>query len=777
MATIATLLSNNATNITSQTTAGSITPTIDGGERAALINELLARGVKSVADTTALSAVSGADFRNVAVTATGMFEWLTSGTPNGTTIFAASGGGVWNLVFNAGVATPQLATPELTLTVISDTQINATWLAVTDAANYQLYRATASDFTGETLVYDGALLLFNSTGLSAATPYYFRLKARGYERMNSAYATDSATTDAAAATPLTAGSIAQFLFDEGSGQKIFNKRGATTENHNLIHPSEQQWTGESNLLPSSIYNRVVTTGTNNYRANAAGVVQMRRIVTVAGTGDVPGFGALAGERIQGQTFPAGTYKLSLEVISNTGSAQAMRMQIAGGAYSSDLTVGTTHSRVSATLTHPGGSPLIYFAVNDSAGNALDISFDKIYFGDPAFDYVEPDFDLQMGLLGTSAADDFSWVAGKGVSAATDAQWAYAMRAVPETFTNISVHTVQKATAHTTRQNISFSSKYGDGGFEIGSGVGGSVDSGILPHFKFRNQQAAVKVSKFADGLYHHYCGTYDGTNLKYYVDGILLATFPATLTSVAINRMLANGSFTVGGLGGTQEINYAEVFNVAHTQAEVLQQKAWLDEQMALRGITIADLPNVLAVEGDSISVDVNNYARKGLVSMTTSLYGEMFAAVGSQITTLNSRKATVKAWLNQFPTKNRIMSLLIGANDLTNPGMDVPAWIASVKAYCLEMKTDVPGLKIVLMTPLPNTTGSELTNRAIAIPLITADTSYYDELVRFDLVSGMGADADASNTTNYPDGVHPSNTGHNLLYPSFVTGLTNQMV
>jgi len=204
MATIASLLNDNASNITNQTADDAISPAILGAENVKVINELLARGIKSVADTTALSAVSGADFRNVAVTATGMFEWLASGTPNGTTIFAASGGGVWNLVFNAGVDTPQLSTPVLTLTVISDTQINATWLSVTDAANYLLYRATASDFTGETLVYDGALLLFNSTGLSASTTYYFRLKARGYERMNSAFDTDSAATDAYVPALITA---------------------------------------------------------------------------------------------------------------------------------------------------------------------------------------------------------------------------------------------------------------------------------------------------------------------------------------------------------------------------------------------------------------------------------------------------------------------------------------------------------------------------------------------------------------------------------------------
>ena len=161
-----------------------------------LNDDTTASATTDAANTTALSALSGANYTYVIVTGEGIFKYASSGTPNGTTIFAATGGGVWSLVFNAGVDTPQLSTPVLTLTVISDTQINATWPSVTDAANYQLYRATAIDFTGETLVYDGALLLFNSTGLSASTTYYFRLKARGYERMNSAFDTDSASTNA-----------------------------------------------------------------------------------------------------------------------------------------------------------------------------------------------------------------------------------------------------------------------------------------------------------------------------------------------------------------------------------------------------------------------------------------------------------------------------------------------------------------------------------------------------------------------------------------------------
>jgi len=160
-----------------------------------LNDDLTASQTTDAADFTALSALSGANFKYVFVTNEGVFKYLSSGTPNGTTIFAASGGGTWNLVFNAGVDTPQLSTPVLTLTVEGSTAITADWAAVTDASNYLLYASTASDFTGETLIYDGSSLTFPYTSLATGTQYYFRIKARGYERMNSEFDTDTATTD------------------------------------------------------------------------------------------------------------------------------------------------------------------------------------------------------------------------------------------------------------------------------------------------------------------------------------------------------------------------------------------------------------------------------------------------------------------------------------------------------------------------------------------------------------------------------------------------------
>lgn len=97
MPTIQDLKTNHNTHIRAQTANGSVTRANVAGDLDALADEILARGIAFPADTTALSAISGSNFKFAAVPGNGIFEWLSSGTANGTTIFAASGGGVWSL--------------------------------------------------------------------------------------------------------------------------------------------------------------------------------------------------------------------------------------------------------------------------------------------------------------------------------------------------------------------------------------------------------------------------------------------------------------------------------------------------------------------------------------------------------------------------------------------------------------------------------------------------------------------------------------------------------
>lgn len=58
--------------------------------------------VGDAANTTALQLLSGADFTYVIVTGSGIYEYSSTGTANGTTIFAATGGGTWNQIFSGG---------------------------------------------------------------------------------------------------------------------------------------------------------------------------------------------------------------------------------------------------------------------------------------------------------------------------------------------------------------------------------------------------------------------------------------------------------------------------------------------------------------------------------------------------------------------------------------------------------------------------------------------------------------------------------------------------
>lgn len=91
-----------------------------------VVGELLLRGVKSVANTDALSAVSGSDFKLVIVTAVGIFAWQNTGTVNGVTIFAAAGGGVWVLNLAVGGGSGGYEKETINLTGVSNYTLNWT---------------------------------------------------------------------------------------------------------------------------------------------------------------------------------------------------------------------------------------------------------------------------------------------------------------------------------------------------------------------------------------------------------------------------------------------------------------------------------------------------------------------------------------------------------------------------------------------------------------------------------------------------------------------------
>lgn len=76
-----------------------------------------------------------------------------------------------------GGSFPKLQTPELAGELSSDTAVVLTWDAIEWNSEYQVEIDTDSGFASPTLLYFGPNLTTTASGLSAATIYYFRIRA------------------------------------------------------------------------------------------------------------------------------------------------------------------------------------------------------------------------------------------------------------------------------------------------------------------------------------------------------------------------------------------------------------------------------------------------------------------------------------------------------------------------------------------------------------------------------------------------------------------------
>jgi lysophospholipase L1-like esterase len=103
------------------------------------------------------------------------------------------------ILYNATAFTvapiPTLASPTISASTASTTQINLSWGAISNAQAYVLERASNSGFTaGLVTLYTGSNLSLNDTGLSASTQYFYRLKATASGYTTSGYGSANATT-------------------------------------------------------------------------------------------------------------------------------------------------------------------------------------------------------------------------------------------------------------------------------------------------------------------------------------------------------------------------------------------------------------------------------------------------------------------------------------------------------------------------------------------------------------------------------------------------------
>lgn len=162
------------------------------------------------------------------------------------------------------------------------------------------------------------------------------------------------------------------------------------------------------------------------------------------------------------------------------------------------------------------------------------------------------------------------------------------------------------------------------------------------------------------------------------------------------------------------------------------------------------DIPSKLSAEYPPIAANASNQA-----------IGSTYA--NEDITHTDGGQGVTADGMFNAGVDKPICMVWFGANDLVN--FNAATFFAAYKAYCQARAS--AGYLVIACTALPNTaiTGAgHESDRLSANTSIRGDTSFYHALADFASDPIMGLTATNSDTTYYSDGVHPTNTGNNLL-------------
>lgn len=464
-------------------------------------------------------------------------------------------------------------------------------------------------------------------------------------------------------------------------------------------------------------------------------------------------------------FPAaGITTLSCWVKRNTGSDQTMRFSYAGDGgsqFSSDFTV--TASWVRQTWTFTADSTTYFMGVTKTAATPADL--DVLVWG----------VQVQPGSVATDYIYDTNYNAAIGVDRSTDAAdptWAstslrfddskYLVSTGQRTFTNASVYVAFKEDVITNEYAPLFGSRWGDTSDFAVMGLDNSGD-GRQPSFRWGGT-VVYSSSGFNDGLWHIATATYDGTDMRLFIDGMMVARKTASPSSISPPVLQIGNTANYNYLNGN--IARVQLYAVAHDAATVTSKYETLKSFLSGKSITVTNQTRLLAFEGDSITAGYGNYpAYRWLVaqSFTPKAFGPSLAVAGNTLSDLNSRAALLDSFI--VAGRSNVLFVLDGHNDIVG-GTPTPAtnWVASYKTYCNARKA--AGWKVVIGTLLPSSDSAFNTQRNIANILLKADSSFYDGLADFAANSTIGDDADGSNTTYYPEATHPSVACHAILAP-----------
>ena len=556
--------------------------------------------------------------------------------------------------------------------------------------------------------------------------------------------------------------IALYTMDEGAGQVVRNlAMPVPAYNENLLGFTEGFWSN------SSVYSGF--TATDSYTTDPWGTQTASRL-TAAGAAAPYADLALG-------TLPAGTYTLSIYAKSNSG-AQSMRFGYtvtgAGSTFSSDVVLSTSWAQYSITFT-AGNTLTNVGLLNDAAHDALDISVAgfKLERGSTATPYRPATLNAILGKAQGTGNEDPSW-SGGGLLFAGSGQYLNAQLSQYLTIPQISVYAAIKCSGSFVLAGYAPILNNQALSLLLSAGHAGSAANSYNATFIFGGQSTSTygRAINLFDGNWHVVAGVYDGTNLKFYVDGALCVTRAVSASTLQLKDLLLSNynwsAYFPGYIGALA------IYGMGHTASQVAGVHTNLYSLLAAKGITVSNARNFLAFEGDSIT-DQNTAANPAYYwKVVTTISPKVPAAInnaisGSDLSTATSRAAALDALLDATRAHN-ILTVFFGANDMHGGGT-AASFESALQTYCQARRA--AGWKVVVATVLPQTTSGFNAKRNDANTWIRANWSTFaDGLADIAGDATMGPDAAASNATYYSDGLHPTAAGQLLMEPYFTAAV-----
>lgn len=486
------------------------------------------------------------------------------------------------------------------------------------------------------------------------------------------------------------------------------------------------------------------------------------------------------------------HTFSIYVKSNTGASQTVRlgnMSSPGG----DQTVTTGWTQLSQTFTPAAGSVLVGVA-NDAAHDGMDILIygAQLELGSSMGAYAPQALNLMLGLTAQVDSFDPTWVADGlefGVS-----KFMKGISSAATTFSHITLYGVFKKEPGTDAPSFfepiltsqPTPSPYGiimESRDILNSGTSAN-STGPCFGFGFTGHIVNAKNARIDDGDYHVFVGTYDGTNIKLYIDGVQCEQKAHTIASQTMHRFMlgcfeGNNSDATNYFPGT--VGMLALYTDAHTSAQVRQNTTAMRGDMACRAIQMPVPTKFIGVEGDSLPAGLGiaqaeRWSWLLLQSITPTIQQWNDAVGGSTVATCTSRAAV----FNQVIDAGVALNLLIielGANDMS--GSDTAAqFVANLKAYCIAQKA--AGWNKIAIVPVLNRgdiVGFDA-KRNTANSLIAGDPDFTNG-VAADAFITLSATIMAAAAVNDPalfqaDKVHPTAFANSeYLFPGIEAGIT----